>query len=148
MKQLIVAFFATLAFSASAQITTANKAVRDSLYESEQFRSLVYDITYNIALDVIADTTEYSIAVRPFFDRFITTPDESSNFMTNMIARACLLNGQTVITIGGAQSLQTQLLYIIKTLGIWQGPVNAYIRRRTGDNLFPRTGSGSILQTP
>jgi len=147
MKHLIITLFCMFSIVCTAQVTSADKAVRDSLYKSEVFRSLVYDITYNIALDVISDTTEYSIAVRPFFDRFITSPDANRSFMIDMIARACLLNGQTVITIGGGQSLQQQLLYILKTLGMWQGPVNAYIRRRTGDNLFPRTGSGSILSS-
>lgn len=133
MKNILILACLFIAGIATAQ-TTADKAVRDSLFADPDFQSLVGDFTYNVALDIVSDTTAYSISVRPFFDRYLTAPANTRDYFTEMIARATLNNSQTVINLA---SVASDTEYIIKTLGIWQGPVNAYIRQRENTYAFP-----------
>ncbi len=137
MKNLLLAALMLLSGIAAAQPTTAEKAVRDSLFQDVQFRGIVYDAMYEIALDVTSDTTDYAISVRPFFDRLITTPSDQRGYFVDMIAQATLNNSQSVINLNGVQTVESQVEFILRTLGIWQGPVNPYMRQRRGVYAFP-----------
>ena len=125
-----------LSLQATAQ-TSADPEIRDSLFQDDAFRQIIFDEMYSISLDVVSDTTEYSLSVRPFFDRLLTSPQGQRSYFVDIIAQATLNNSQSVIDLGSGQSVADQVEFILKTLGIWQGPVNAYIRQRKGVYAFP-----------
>lgn len=136
MKNIFLAALMLLSLPAFAQ-TSADPEVRDSLFNDEAFRQVVFDEMYSISLDVISDTTQYSISVRPFFDRLLTAPQAQRSYFVDIIAQATLNNSQSAIDLSSGQSVASQVEYILKTLGIWQGPVNAYLRQRKGVYAFP-----------
>ena len=147
MKQL---FFVLSMFCLSVSMmgqTTAERSVRDSLFNDSEFRGIVADIMYEIAIDVVAnDTSTYEISVRPYFDRYLTTPTDSRDFFVDMIALSVLNNSQSVINLNGVQSVEIQVEFILKTLKIWQGPVNAYMRQKQGVFAFPNADLDDIIQ--
>ena len=130
MKNIFL-LFALLFAGALFSQTTADKTLRDSLFQDDDFRGRVLDITYGIGYNIVSDTSAYSIQVRPFFDRLIANPDAGTReYYTNMVGIAVLNTPGTVIDLTGSQTIQSQLEYILQTLGVWQFPANAYIRHR------------------
>ncbi|MCI4650865.1 hypothetical protein [Phaeodactylibacter sp.] len=137
MKHLILLIAMAMPFLSIAQPTTAQPEIRDSLFKDAAFRGIIGDVLYEVALDEVADTSDYSISVRPFFDRYLTAPSNSRDYFVDMVATATLNNSQSVINLNGVQTIQSQVEYILKTLKIWQGPVNAYMRQKQGVYAFP-----------
>jgi len=136
MKKLFFAALMLFSLPAFAQ-TSADIDIRDSLFNDNDFRRIVYHEMYEISQAVTSDTTDYAISVRPFFDRFQTAPENQRGYFVDMLTMATLSNGQSAIDLGSGQPVEDQVEFILKTLGVWQNPVNAYMRQRKGVYAFP-----------
>lgn len=141
MKQIIFSLLLMLFALTSITAQTSDvKSTRDSLQQDPTFRGLVSDIMYGVAIDVVNDTTAYAISTRPAFDRLLTDPD--NKFFTDMFVKAVLNHPSVTIDVNGAQTIEQQLEFALRTLTLWKGPVDAFIRQKFGVYAFPYDLSG------
>lgn len=141
MKQIIFSLLFMLFALTSITAQTSNvKSTRDSLAADPTFRSLVSDVMYGIAIDVVADTSAYAISTRPAFDRLLTDPD--SDYFTDMFVKAVLNHPSIFIDVNGEQTIEQQLEYALRTMTLWKSPINAFIRQKNGVYAFPYDLSG------
>ena len=127
IKITLVIAFAFMSFLSNAQNNTTVYEIRDSLSKDIRFRNTVRDIMYGVAIDVSNDTTAYAASVRPFFDRYLTNPNNS--VMIDMFTMAVLNHPSVVIDLDSEQSVYDQLLYALRTVTLWKAPVDEWVRQ-------------------